>query len=86
MRGNTMPDCVNESNALHDDLVRLEAPLINCILLTLPRRNMHQYELAVAKKKKKKNLMILRRCRYHMLQLVEELANVTNMQLTPCRT
>ena len=84
MRGNTMPDCVNESNALHDDLVRLEAPLVNCILLTLPRRNMHQYELAVAKKKN--NLMILRRCRYHMLQLVEELANATNMQLTPCRT
>ena len=56
MRGNTMPDCVNESNALHDDLMRLEAPLINCILLTLPRRNMHQYELAVAKKKKKKIL------------------------------
>ena len=54
MRGNTMSDCVNESNALHDDLVRLEAPLVNCILLTLPRRNMHQYELAVAKKKKKK--------------------------------
>ena len=54
MRGNTMPDCVNESNALHDDLVRLEAPLINCILLTLPRRNMHQYERAVTKIKYKK--------------------------------
>ena len=27
--------------------------------------------------------MLLRRCRYHMLQLVEELAAVTNRQLIP---
>ena len=40
---------------------------------------MHQYKRAVAKIKKE----ILRRCRYHMLQLVEELAAVTNKQLTP---
>ena len=74
---------VNESNALHDDLVRLEAPLIDRSSLTLPWRNMHQYERAVIKiKKKENNLMILRRSRYHMLQLVEELAATTNRQLT----
>ena len=63
--------CVNESNALHDDLVWLGAPLVNHILLTLPRWNMHQHERAVTKIKKENNFMILRRYRYHMLQLVE---------------
>ena len=75
---------VNESNVLHDDLLRLEAPLVDHSSLTLPRQNMHQYEHAVTKiKKKENNLMILRRSRYHMLQLVEELATATNRQLTP---
>ena len=45
--------CVNESNALHDDLVQLGAPFVECISLTLSRRNMHQYERAVTKKIKK---------------------------------
>ena len=44
---------VNESNALHDDLVQLGAPFVECISLTLSRRNMHQYERAVTKKIKK---------------------------------
>ena len=74
---------VNESNALHDDLLQLKAPLVYCSSLTLPRQNMHQYERAVTKIKKENNLMILRRSRYHMLQLVEELAAATNRQLTP---
>ena len=33
---------VNESNALHDDLVQLEAPLVDHVSLTLSQRNMHQ--------------------------------------------
>nr|POF09518.1 hypothetical protein CFP56_16428 [Quercus suber] len=74
---------VNESNALHDDLVRLGAPLVDRTSLTLPRRNMHQYERAVTKIKKENNLMILHRSRYHMLQLAKELADATNRQLTP---
>ncbi|XP_075640494.1 serine/threonine-protein phosphatase 7 long form homolog [Castanea sativa] len=41
--------CVNESNALQDDLVRLGAPLVDRSSLTLPWRNMHQYEHAVTK-------------------------------------
>ena len=45
---------VNESNALHDDLLRLGAPLVNRNSLALPRWNMHQYERAVTKKKKKR--------------------------------
>ena len=44
---------VNESNALYDDLVQLGAPFVECISLTLSRRNMHQYERAVTKKIKK---------------------------------
>ena len=43
---------------------------------------MHQYEHAMAKIKKENNLMILRKCRYHMLQLAEELTIATNRQLT----
>ena len=74
---------VNESNALHDDLVQLGAPFVDHVSLKLSRRNMHQYEHAVTKIKKENNLMILRRSRYHMLQLVEELAAATNRQLTP---
>ena len=76
---------MNESNALHDDLLRLEAPLVDRSSLTLPRKNMHQYERAVTKKIKNNNLMILRRSRYHMLQLTEELAAATNRQLTPAK-
>ena len=45
---------VNESNALHDDLVQLEAPFVNRVSLTLSWKNMHQYECVVTKKKKKK--------------------------------
>ena len=74
---------MNESNALHNDLMQLEAPLVDHVLLTLSRQNMHQYERAVTKIKKENNLMILRRSRYHMLQLAEELAAATNRQLTP---
>ena len=74
---------VNESNALHDDLVQLGAPLVDRVSLTLSRQNMHHYERAVTKIKKENNLMILRRSRYHMLQLAEELAATTNRQLTP---
>ena len=73
---------VNESNALHNDLLQLGAPLVERSSLTLPRQNMHQYERAVTKIKKENNLMILRRSRYHMLQLAEELAAATNKQLT----
>ena len=45
---------VNKSNALHDDLLRLEAPLVDRSSLTLPRQNMHQYEHVVTKIKKRK--------------------------------
>ena len=45
---------VNESNALHNDLVRLGIPLVDRSSLTLPLWNMHQYERAVTKIKKKR--------------------------------
>ena len=73
---------MNESNALHNDLVQLGAPFVDRVSLTLPWRNLDQYERAVTKIKKENNLMILRRSRYHMLQLAEELAATTNRQLT----
>ena len=74
---------VNESNALHDDLVQLKAPLVDRVSLTLSRWNMHQYERAMTKIRKDNNLMILHRSRYHMLQLAEKLATATNRQLIP---
>ena len=46
---------VNESNALHDDLVQLEVPLVDRVSLTLSGRNMRQYERAVTKIKKKRD-------------------------------
>ena len=61
----------------------LEVPLVDRISLTMPRRNMDQCRHAMAKIQKENNLMLLRRCKYHMLQLVEELATATNRQLTP---
>ena len=70
---------MNEFNALHDDLMRLKAPLVNRISLTLPQQNMDQYRSAMAKIKKENNLLLLRTCRYHILQLMEELATATNM-------
>ena len=77
--------CMNESNALHDDLMRLGVPLVNRISLTLPWQNMDQYRRAVTKIKKENNLMLHYRCKYHILQLAEELAVTTNRQLTPER-
>ena len=74
---------MNKSNTLHDDLVRLEEPLVDYISLTLPWQNMDQYWHAVTKIKKENNLILLCRCKYHMLQLTEELATATNKQLTP---
>ena len=73
---------MNESNPLHDDLMWLRAPLVNHILLTLSQQNMDQYRCVMAKIKKENNFMLLHRCKYHMLQLAEELAAVTNRQLT----
>ena len=58
---------MNESNAMHDDLVQLGVPLVDRVSFTLSRLNMHQYERVVTKIKKENNLMILRRSRYHML-------------------
>ena len=70
--------CVNEPNTLHNDLMRLGAPLVDRNSLTLPWQNLHQYKRAVTKIKRENNLMILRGSRYHMLQLAKELVVATN--------
>ena len=44
--------------------------------------NMEQCRRAVAKIQKKNNLMFLRMCKYHLLQLAEKLTVATNRQLT----
>ena len=56
--------------------------LVDRISLTLPQQNMDQYRCAMDKINKENNLMLLRTCRYHILQLAEELAAATNRQLT----
>lgn len=75
--------CINKSNALHNDVIFLRAPLVNRTSLTKPRRNVDEWRRVVYWICKENNLMLLRRSKYYMLQLVEELAIATNRQLTP---
>ena len=49
--------CMNESNALHDDLMQLGVPFVDHISLILPRQNMDQYRCAVAKIKKRRTIL-----------------------------
>ena len=72
----------NESNALHNDLIALGAPLLDRVSLTMPRRNMVDYKYVVKKNRKENNLMLLRRCRYYILKLAEEMATATQRELT----
>ena len=72
----------NESNALHNDLIALRAPLVDRVSLTMPRRNMVDYKYVVKKIRKENNLMLLRRCRYYILKLAEEMATATQRELT----
>ena len=72
----------NKSNALHNDLIALGAPLVDRVSLTMPRRNMVDYKYVVKKIHKENNLMLLRRCRYYMLKLAEETATTTQKELT----
>uniref|UniRef100_A0A2N9GHS8 Aminotransferase-like plant mobile domain-containing protein n=1 Tax=Fagus sylvatica TaxID=28930 RepID=A0A2N9GHS8_FAGSY len=73
----------NESNTLYTDLVVLGAPLPDRVSLTMPRSNVVNYEKVVKQIRKENNLMLLRRCRYYMLQLAEEMATATQRELTP---
>jgi hypothetical protein len=73
----------NESNTLHSDLVILGAPLLDRVSLTMLRSNVVNYEKVVKQIRKENNLMLLRRCRYYMLQLTEEMAIATQRELTP---
>jgi hypothetical protein len=73
----------NESNTLYTDLVVLGAPLPDHVSLTMPRSNVVNYEKVVKQIRKENNLMLLRRCRYYMLQLAEEMATATQRELTP---
>ena len=75
---------MNESNALHNDLELLGAPLVDRVSLRKPRHNVNEWRRAVHRIHKENNLMLLRWSRYHMLQLVEDLATTTTRQLTPC--
>ena len=49
----------------------------------MPRSNVVNYEKVVKQIRKENNLMLLRRCRYYMLQLAEEMATATQRELTP---
>jgi hypothetical protein len=73
----------NKSNTLHTDVVVLVAPLLDCVSLTMPRSNVVDYEKVVKQIHKENNLMLLRRCRYYMLQLAKEMAIATQRELTP---
>ncbi len=43
---------------------------------------MVDYKYVVKKIRKENNLMLLRRCRYYMLKLAEEMATATQRELT----
>ena len=49
----------------------------------MPRSNVVDYEKVVKQIRKENNLMLLRRCRYYMLQLAGEMATATQRELTP---
>ena len=78
--------CMNESNSLHNDLLLLGAPLVDRVLLTMPRGDMDQCRWAVTKIWKENNPMFLCRCKYHLLQLAEEHAvTVSSAIRTTCQ-
>ena len=47
---------------------------------------MEQCRQAIAKIRKENNLMFLRKCKYHLLQLAEEQTVTTNRQLTQAKS
>jgi hypothetical protein len=49
----------------------------------MPRSNVVNYEKVVKQIRKENNLLLLRRCRYYMLQLAKEMATATQRELTP---
>ena len=77
---------MNKSNSLHNDLLLLEAPLVNRVSLTMLKGNMEQCRQVIAKIRKENNLMFLRKCKYHLLQLAEEQTVATNRQLTQVKS
>ena len=77
---------MNKSNSLHNDLLLPRAPLVDRVSLTMPKGNMEQCKWVVAKIRKENNLMFLRRCKYHLLQLAKEQTVTTNRQLTQAKS
>ena len=49
----------------------------------MPRSNVVDYEKVVKQIRKENNLLLLRRCRYYMLQLAKEMVIATQRELTP---
>ena len=64
-------------------LVVLGAPLPDHVSLTMPRSNVINYEKVVKQIRKENNLMLLRCCRYYILQLAKKMATATKRELTP---
>ena len=64
-------------------LLVLGASFPDRVSLTMPRSNVVDYEKVVKQIRKENNLLLLRRCRYYMLQLAKEMVIATQRELTP---
>ena len=73
---------VEEQKRLVTDLQNFRVRIPKRRSQTMPRRNMEEYEEAVQRIKRESNRMLMRRCRYYMLQLATEMAEASHRELT----
>ncbi|KAL7208409.1 hypothetical protein ACSBR1_030210 [Camellia fascicularis] len=73
---------ITEQESLFNNLCNLGAPVPHRHSLSMPRRNVGDYEEAVSRIQKENNRMLLRRCRHFMLELATEVAEASNRELT----
>ena len=64
------------------DLIKMGVCVLHLRSRTMLRRNMVECELAVTVINEENNRMLMRRCRYFMLQLATRMAEATGRQLT----
>ncbi|KAG5540933.1 hypothetical protein RHGRI_020980 [Rhododendron griersonianum] len=75
---------LEEQEGLYNDLQELSSPVPHRRVIQMRRENKLDYERAVRRIRRENNRMLLRRCRYYMLQLAREIAEASGRELTPC--
>lgn len=74
---------LEEQEGLYNDLQELSSPVPHRRAIQMRRENKLDYERAVKRIRRENNRMLLRRCRYYMLQLAREVAEASGRELTP---